>query len=191
MPTCRDIIVYALKLGKVIGANAQPTSSEAELGLAALQSFYLDLATGGMFGSLADVVASADYEAQPGQRVRALDGAVVSYPLEISDRGVTRPPYDLSLIEVFNVEAGLRTLKLFEAGRGGWIDLADIGLDDEAPLASRGVFGLAAFLATYGGFVIIFSPTLGPALQPLVRSCRMGLIGKKGGDQARGADEDA
>lgn len=188
MPTCRDIISAALKLGKVIGVNASPTASEAAFGMDALQSFYLDLAAGGMFGQLADSVVSAAYVARPGQRLRVLSGGSVTYPTELAEGGSVFPPYDLSLVEAFDVTAGTRSLKLFEAGRGEWVELVGLTLDDEAPLATRGMMGLAGCLATYGAFVAAFSPTLDGTIQPLVRSFRAAMIGKAGGDRPNYAD---
>lgn len=140
-----------------------------------------------MNGQLRDVVTSVDYEAKPGERIRALAGAAVTFPTEISDGGAVYPPYDLSLIEVFDVVAGERTMKVWEAGRGDWVDLVNIDLNSEAPLASRGLMGLAATLAASGAFGVLFTPNLDPNLAPVIKAFRRGLIGKMGGDRERAA----
>lgn len=189
MPTCRDVITLALRLGKVAGISGTPTASEVDLGLTALQSFYLDMVANGMFGQLADVVTSVPYTVKPGQRVRVLGSAAITYPTQVDEGCASFPPYDLSLVETFDVASSTRSLRLFEAGRGAWVELCNLGLSDEAPLATRGVVGLAATFATSGAFLVCFSSVLDPNLAPAVRTFRTGLIGKAGGDRQHFADD--
>lgn len=188
--TCRDIITLALRVGKVVGVSGSPTSAEAALGLEALQSFYLDLVANGMFGRLSDVSTSTAYTAKPQDRVRALASAAVTLPnFEERDGCANFPPYDLSLIEIIDVVAGQRSLKLYEAPLGGWTELCGLDLSSLAPLASRGSIGLAATFASSAAFLVAFTATLDPALAPAVRSFRGGIIGKAGADRRRLPDE--
>lgn len=185
MPTCRDVVTYSMRLSRIIGVGKQPKAAEAEAGLECLKSFYLELATGGMFGQLRDVQTSVDYAAKPGERVRALSGAAVTLPTQIDGPCGSRPPYDLSLIEVFDVDQSARSLSIWEAGRGEWVELTDLTLNSEAPLASRGLMGLAATLAASGAFAVMFTPNLDPNLAAIIKAFRRGLIGKMGGDRER------
>lgn len=188
--TCRDVITLALRIGKVTGISGALTAAEASLGLEALQSFYLDLAANGMFGRLADVQASSAFTASPGQRIRTTGGAAVTIPTTVARDGCgASPPYDLSLIEVVDVDAGTRSLKLYEAPLGGWTELCDLTLDSPAPLISRGAIGLAATFATSASFLVAFSAALDPSLAPAARSFRTGLIGKAGADRRRYTDD--
>jgi hypothetical protein len=185
MPTVRDVVTFALRLGKVVGVAASPTASEASMGVEALQSFYLQLASEGMFGRLSDLAIVVDTEGEPGRRYFASDGATITYPTEVRAGCGLRPPYDLSLIELIDTDEGTRSLKVWEAGRGAWVELVGLTPDDEAPLASRGAMGLAACLATSAAFLAIFSAQLDGTLLPLVRGFRGGLIGKGGSERDR------
>jgi hypothetical protein len=55
--SCLDIITYAMRQARVIGPGKEPKDAEAEEGLAALQSFYDELLSGGMFGRLEDTLS--------------------------------------------------------------------------------------------------------------------------------------
>jgi hypothetical protein len=188
--TCRDVISLALRIGKVVGVSGTPTAAETELGMEALQSFYLDLVANGMFGRSTDVMTSVAYEAKPGERVQTLGGAAVSVPALVS-RGCSRgklPPYDLALIEIVDVAAGTRSLKLYEAALGAWSELSGLTLDSPAPLVSRGAMGLAATFAVSGAFLVAFGGNIDPNLAPAVKTFRLGIIGKSGSEQPRLSD---
>jgi len=106
-----------------------------------------------MFGRLEDEYLEEDQDAEEGKRYLLASGVSVTAPDTIDDEGVTRPPYDLSCYETLNV-SGTRYVKLYD--RTAWVDLVGLTLADEAPLADRGVMGLAACLATSGAFLAMF-----------------------------------
>ena len=171
MATCLDIVTYAMRSLGVLGGGASPTSSEGADGLVALQSFYDELVASGMFGRLEDVFLDFDDTAQEGKRYLLDTGIVLTEPTIIdasmSVDGADRQPRDLSLYESLT-SAGVRSVRLYD--RTQWVDLIDLTLTDDAPLASRGAMGLAAAVACSGGFSDMFGATAGPAL--LGRSTR-------------------
>lgn len=157
MPTCRDIITQGLRMVRVIGLSAPLPAPMADAGLFHFQGMLDQWFSAGMFGRLTDRIESSDYEAQPWERVRALDGATVTMPQSILYEDET-PPYDLAAIEVVDVTTGAVTRHLFD--NGAWIVIGDLELGDPAPLAHRGQAGLAAAFAAYYGEM--FGRQLGP-----------------------------
>jgi len=183
MPTCRDIITYALRQAKVLASGEELSDEEAADGMVALQSLYDLWLSSGMFGRLTDVYASADYEAKERERVTAPSGVAVTIPASVTDdcSGSTRAPWDLSIIET--VVDGVRLVKLYD--RTAWVDLLDLELSDEAPLASRSAFGLAAALATSGAFLTMFAGQISRETTALARSFTTALSLKLGSTQLR------
>lgn len=183
MATCRDIITYALRIGKVIGTRAEPTAAEAEMGMVALQSLYDQWRTGGMFGRLKDVYETTDYEAGERQLVTS-DGSAITFPVTIDDDS-PRAPRDLALIEANNGSA--QVARIYD--RTGWIDLLGLTLDDAAPLADRGAYALGAALACSGGFITMFGAQIAPEAQRLSSGFIRSLAHSYGSTQDRsGAD---
>lgn len=182
MPTCRDIIIQALRMSKVIASGEEPTADEAADGMFALQSLYEAWAAGGMFGRLRDTLTATAMTAEPGQRVRALASAVVTLPIVSTDDGDDVPLFDLSAIEIIDVTAGARALYLFESARGGWSRIDALALGDEAPLAMRSRAGLAAALAS--SFVEQFGGTITAGIQRQAIQFRSSLRWKAGASVA-------
>jgi hypothetical protein len=197
--TCLDIVTYAMRQSRIIGPGREPRDAEAEEGMVALQSLYDQWRTGGMFGRLADVYLSGDANAQEGKRyyvpagvtlTDATNDYVPDYPLNdygcgcdygsgIST-GVTRQPYDVALYEVVDSSGNL-SAKLYD--RSAWVDLLDLALTDIAPLSSRNAYGLAACLATSGGFVSVFGGEPPSAISNLAAQFTRNLSSKFGSSQ--------
>lgn len=167
MTTCRDTITQALRLTKVIASGDAASADEADDGMVALQSFYDQLVTGGMFGTLRDFYKTDEYEAKEGERITAPAGVTITFPETLSDNdnGGDRVPRDLACIET--IIDGARTVKIWD--RTGWVDLLGLDLNDTAPLAERNAFGLAAALAVSGGFAAMFGSVadIGPDVRVL------------------------
>lgn len=144
MPTVRDIITRAMAKAKVISSGEVPTADEMQDGLTEFVSMFEQWATGGMFGRLTDVYESGSYEAEPGQRITLTDGGTATLPDYVED-DEQRAPYDLSYIEIIDRDAQTVERHLYEGGQ--WVAIHDLGLDDPAPLSSRGSGGLSACLA--------------------------------------------
>lgn len=143
MATCRDIITRALQQARIVPLGRAPATKEAEAGMVALQGIYDGWFASGMFGTLKDIDASGDYEANEGERITG--ATTVTKPTQIdadTDTGY-RPPYELSaIVDVTNGNNWLW------AG-GAWVDCVGLSLTDEAPLSNRDREGLSAHLATY------------------------------------------
>lgn len=187
MTTIRDVVTKALQQGRVIGVNATPTSSEAQAGLEAFQAMVDQWTADGMFGRLEDVYLEADDTAKEGRRYLLASGVTLTIPSLISGDGgdygeegntSARQPFDLALIESVT-SAGVRTVKLRD--RTAWVDLLGLGLDDDAPLASRGMTGLAACVART--YCELFGRELGPNTQMLARKFEGSLARKFGSTQ--------
>jgi hypothetical protein len=181
MPTCRDIITYAMRQTKVLASGDVPTADELSDGRIALQSLYDNWLANGMFGRLTDRYESADYTAEEGQRIIAPAGVVITIPdtIDGDPNSDTRAPRDLSVIET--LVDGVRTVKLWD--RNGWVDLLSLGDDDEAPLASRGAWGLAATLAVSGAFAAMFSGEPGSDVRMAALRFQNGVAAKFGSTQ--------
>lgn len=178
MPTCRDVIKYALWQSGIVPSGDDPEAHELDLGMVALQSLYDEWLTGSMFGTLTDRYETSDYTAEEGQRVIATAGVTVTIPETVYDYpdGEDRSPRDLSVIE--KIVAGDREAWLFD--RSGWVNLLGLEAADEAPLASRGAYGLAAALAVSGGFLSVFGGDPKPTTVELARRFQMSLSLKWG-----------
>lgn len=180
MATCRDVITRAHRMCNYTAINSTPTSPETDFALVALQSLFDGWVSAGMFGRLTDVLADADYTALEGERVVVSGGAVITIPDTYAldgDEGDDRPPYDLSLIEV--QDGATRNVWLYD--RNDWVDIAALTIDGTCPLATRGIQGLAACLATELDGPKGFIP------DTVVKSARMFLFGlsyKSGSERA-------
>lgn len=143
--TCRDIIRTALRKTGALSSGSEPTASEANDGLEALQSLYLEWVDRAVFGRLKTVKATADYVAGEGERVVS-NGFEIGFPTTVDDDCETREPADLALIMV--VTAGVEPdIRVRDANRGEWVAVNGLGLSDDAPLAGRGSDGLSSCLA--------------------------------------------
>jgi hypothetical protein len=181
MTTILDVVTLALRQGRVIGVNASPTSSEAAAGLQAFQGMIDTMISTPTFGALVDVYEIYNYTAGEGERVISPTAITVTFPDTIDDEsiGEDRPPYDLSIVET--VLAGNRTVKLYD--RTGWVTLTDLTLASDAPLASRGLTGLAACVART--YCEMFGRDLGPNTQRLAAQFMLSLSMKRGTNRAR------
>lgn len=175
--TCSDIITYAMRQARILGLGKEPKAAETEEGMVALQSLYDEWRTGGMFGRLEDVYLSSDDTAEEGKRYYTA-GYTLTAPTSVylDSFGDTRQPRDLSLYESF--DGTTQTAKLYD--RTAWVDLLDLETTDIAPLSGRGAYGLAACLATSGGFVAAFGAEPSEPVAALARHFRRNLISKVG-----------
>jgi hypothetical protein len=181
MTTCRDVILYALKQAKILAPGSEPEAEEVTDGLVAFQSLLDGWVASGMFGRLNDRYKSADYTAQPGERVTAPAGVTITIPDTVTDceEGGSRAPRDLALIET--IVDGTRTLKIWD--RTGWVSLLGLATNDLAPLASRGAWGLAAVLATSGAFAAMFGGEPSADVRQAARAFSLALSYKIGSTQ--------
>lgn len=182
MATCLDVITYALRQCKVIGLGKEAKAAEAEEGLVALQSLYDEWRTGGMFGTLEDIYLDGDDIAEEGKRYYVPSGYSLTAPTSeyLASDETTRQPRDMALYESLDSD-GTQTAKLYD--RIEWVGLLDLGLSDIAPLSGRNGYGLAACLATSGGFISAFGAEPGPAVIALARHFIRNVMGKKGSTQ--------
>jgi hypothetical protein len=191
MTTVRDVVTLALQQGRVIGINRTPTASEADRGLVAFQSMLDQWVADGMFGTLSDVYLTASDTAEEGKRYLLASGVTLTMPAIVSGQGgdygeegntTSRQILDLSLVEQVTA-AGVRSVQIWD--RTAWVVLTPLGLDDDAPLASRGVAGLAASLAKT--FCELFGGSPGQNTQMQARRFEGSLSHKFGSTQAKTA----
>lgn len=184
MATCLDIITYAMRLTRRLAMGDEPTGDEGDAGMVALQSLYDQWRTGGMFGELEDVYMEEDDTAEEGVRYFVPTGITLTAAASeyIDGDGITRQPRDLALYESMS-EAGTHTARLYD--RTEWVDLLGLELADTAPLSSRNAYGLAACLATSGGFLALFSAEPQPHVIALARQFTANLMSKSGSTQDR------
>jgi hypothetical protein len=189
MATCLDVITYAMRQCRILGLGKEPKAREAEEGMVALQALYDQWRTGGMFGTLEDIYLDGDDIGEEGKRYFVPTGYTLTAATSVyldSDE-VTRQPRDLALYEVLT-QAGAQTARLYD--RIEWVDLLGLELTDTAPLSSRNAYGLAACLATSGGFSSAFGGQEPPIqVVALARHFLRSIMGKKGSTQDRGSGE--
>jgi hypothetical protein len=178
MATCRDIITYAMRQAKVLASGDDPTADELSDGLVALQSLYDGWVSTGMFGRLTDRYESADYTAEEGQRIIAPAGVTITIPdtIDTDPNSDERAPRDLSVIET--LVNGVRAVQIWD--RTGWVSLLDLEAASQAPLASRGAWGLAATLAVSGAFATMFGGEPGPDVRMAALRFQNGVAAKFG-----------
>jgi hypothetical protein len=143
--TVRQLVTRAFRyLGLASEGIPAPLDYDADVGLQALKGLYLQFIAGGAFGVLTDVLTDADYDANENERVinSSAGSIVVTNPTTITESGVTRAPYDRSVIIV----AGGSTF-LYDADLAGWQTIETLTLNSTAPLAQRYGTALAALLA--------------------------------------------
>lgn len=182
MATCLDIITYAMRQSRILAPGKEPKANEAEEGLVALQSMYDGWRTGGMFGSLEDVYLDGDDIAEEGVRYFIPTGITLTAATSVylDSNEVTRQPRDLALYETLT-QAGTQEAKLYD--RTAWVDLLGLELSDDAPLSGRDAYGLAACLATSGGFTSMFGVEPTQATIAKARDFKRSLSSKIGSTQ--------
>lgn len=188
MATCLEVITYAMRQSRILGLNSVPKAAEAEEGLVALQSLYDEWRTGGMFGTLEDAYLTDDDTAKEGKRYFIPAGTTLTAATSEYDdgRGNTRQPRDMALYETLT-STGTHAAKLYD--RTEWVDLLGLELTDAAPLSSRNAYGLAACLATSGGFISAFGAEPSAPVVALARHFLRNVMGKMGSTQdSAGAD---
>lgn len=187
MATCLDIITYAMRQNRVLRLGKDPKDAEAQEGLVALQSLYDQWRTGGMFGTLEDVYLEDNDTAEEGKRYYVASGVTLTAPTSvyIDASNTTRQPRDLALYESF--DGTTQTAKIYD--RTEWRSLLELELSDVAPLSGRDAYGLAACLATSGGFIAAFGAEPPAPVIALARHFLRNVMGKSGTTQDRqGAD---
>ncbi len=181
MPTCADIITRALRKARVYSAGESPSADDMADGLDELQNLYEQWGSNGMFGRLADVKTSDDYEASPNERITVSDSAVITIPTAFEVDGEDYPPFDTAFIEVVDVDAASVTRYLYESG--SWVGISNLALTDEAPLAGKGRSGLSACLAL--AYAEEFGAQVGPGVARQAAAFKTGLSMKYGSDANR------
>jgi hypothetical protein len=176
MATCAQVITYALRMNRIIGSGKDPTTAELADGMIALQALYDQWRTGGMFGDLEDVYLDENDTAEEGYRYFVPTGYTLTAATSVyDDNGTTRQPRDLALYESLT-EAGTHSAKLYD--RTVWRSMTGLAQADEAPLSSRSSWGLAACLATSGGFTALFGAEPSQATIALARHFLRSLMEK-------------
>lgn len=182
MATCLDVITYAMRQARILGMGKEPKAAEEEEGMFALQSLYDEWRTGGMFGGLEDVYLTDDDTAEEGKRYYTAGFTLTdATSVYVDGLGDTRQPRDMALYETF--DGTTQTAKLYD--RTEWVDLLDLTSTDIAPLSGRNAYGLAACLATSGGFTAAFGEAARPteAVVALARHFIRNIMGKAGSTQ--------
>lgn len=188
MSTCQQIINYALRMNRIVGVGQDPKAAESAEGMIALQSLYDQWRTGGMFGALEDVYMTESDTAEEGYRYFVPTGLTLTAPTSVylDGDGITRQPRDLAMYESLT-EAGTQTAKIYD--RTAWVSLTGLVLADTAPLSSRNAYGLAACLATSGGFLANFGGQPDPGTIALARHFLRNVMSKDATTQDRSTAE--
>lgn len=187
MPTCADIITRALRKSRVYAAGETPSADDMADGLDELQNLYEQWGSNGMFGRLTDVLTADDYEASPNERITVTDSATITIPTSFEADGEDYPPYDTAFIEVIDVDGGSVTRYIYESG--AWVEISNLALVDEAPLAGKGRGGLAACLALTFAEEFGERAQVGPGVMRQAAAFKTGLSLKAGGDAMRTAPD--
>jgi hypothetical protein len=174
--TVRDLIKSGMRKAGVLASGRNPTTAEATDGLDVVQGLYDGWALGGMFGRLTEVIATEDYTAREGDRVRAETGVVVTLPTTITECGSDRAPYDLAIVVV--VQDAATQVSIYDAFAGAWVRLDGLTLDTDPPLKQRDRDGLAACVAV--AYADEFGGRVGAATQAKAATFRIALSARSG-----------
>lgn len=194
MSTNLDIIKRAMKKLHVLASGAEPTSAEAADGMEQLQSLLVELIGHGGLGRLADVVVpdgETAYTAFGWSRVKYPSGCTVTLPTYTGDTysstgsdttdygngaGYCQSFHDLAPIVTIS-SAGVPLYYVFNAYGTGWVQVNDLGQQDDFPLAAHYENGFAAMLAEY--MVDEFDGTVGADTRRQAAWCRHQLANKQ------------
>jgi hypothetical protein len=192
MATCQDLAAKAMQRLRLLSGGESPTGQEAEDILLTIQSMYDQWISDGLFGRMNDTVISSNYTANEQDRVINDGGYTVTLPTVITpivpmgsyyplypdeqiytalQTTVQRPPRDLAIIAV--VTSGATSHKIYDARLRAWVGLDNLALTDTAPLANRGLNGLASVLAEK--IADDFGATVTPGIQQEATAFRWGL----------------
>lgn len=146
-PSCRDIITEAIEETRVRAMGDTPSAEETARGLTRLQSMWNASVEQGLFGRVEEYVATADYEAEEGQRIYSA-GFTITLPTAIEDEytGEDRRPRDFAMVQVVNAATDPQ-ISLYDAHEAAWTRIDNLTLDGECPFARRYRHSLAAALA--------------------------------------------
>jgi hypothetical protein len=150
--TVQEIIRRALRRLGHLKLDDEPSPSEYDTGLEALQSVYLDLIEFG--ADLTDVIVTANYSAGENERIFNTSGSnvVITPPTTVEDLEVEanaagehlRPPRDMSVIAI--AEA-VPEVHAYDATQGAWVSVYGLTLTANAPWSNTWGQGLTALLA--------------------------------------------
>jgi hypothetical protein len=152
MATVQRVITAALrKVTKVTEGQPAPVAWDAKNALEVMNSLYAETFSRGLFGRLTAVLIEDDYEANENERITNVsdDDVTVTLPATITDDGEEeRMPRDLAVVVVTDDDDDAEpALYIYEANRGSWVSAFDLALTSYAPLSSRGIHGLACWIA--------------------------------------------
>lgn len=176
METVRDLIKAGMRKAGVLASGRDPKAAELADGLDVVQGLYDGWATNGMFGCLTEIIATEDYEAREGERVRADTGVTVTLPTTITECGEDRTPYDLAMIVV--VQDGASQVSIYDAFAGAWVRLDGLTVDTVPPLMRRDRDGLSCCVAV--AYVDEFGGNIGASTANKAASFRVSLSMRSG-----------
>lgn len=146
-PTCQEIITEALEENGSRGIGDTPSAEESARALSRLQSMWNAAVEQGVFGRVEEYLATANYEAEEGQRVYSA-GYTITLPttIEDEDTGEDRRPRDFAMIQVVNAATDPQ-ISLYDAHEAEWKRIDNLTLAGECPFGRRYRHGLVAALA--------------------------------------------
>jgi hypothetical protein len=175
--TVRDLIKTGMRKAGVLASGRDPKAAELADGLDVVQGVYDGWALGGMFGRLTEVIATEDYEAKEGERVRAEAGVTITLPTIITECGEDdRPPRDLATIVV--VQDAAPQVNVYDAFVGAWVRLDSLTVDSVPPLMQRDRDGLGCCVGV--AFADEFGGPVGAATQSKAASFKLSLSARTG-----------
>lgn len=149
---CLDIITRAMRRIGVLAAGQLPTDDETEDALEALKAIFLRAVSEGALGELSDVLAeTGDFEAEEFTRVFRYDAETTSITLPeiVTDdcTGEARAPRDKAVIAIADQFTASTVTYIYDGDEKQWLPVETMTATSKAPLASRDVTGIAAYLA--------------------------------------------
>lgn len=141
MTSVTDTIKSAYRRSGVLAAGVNVDSTNMGVGLEQLQGMYQGFVGTRLFGELELVtLTSANaYTAVPWTRVLNTAGAAVTYPVTVQnpDDGETQAPDDGAIVVVSNSTSHSPDVRIYDAYLANWQQIANLGLNDYAPMTFR------------------------------------------------------
>jgi len=147
-PTCQEIVAEALEENGARGLGDTPDAHEIDRGVKRLQALWNAAVEQGVFGRVTEYYATANYEAEEGQRVFS-GGHTITLPTAIEDLDSEtnyRRPRDFAMIQVVNASTDPQ-ISLYDAHEAEWKRIDNLTKDSECPFGRRFRHGLVSALA--------------------------------------------
>jgi hypothetical protein len=146
LTTNADIVRRAMRQMGVLAAGQEPEGADASDAMERLSGLITGLPGLTLNARWRERATSAAYTARESDRITVTAPGAVTLPVTVSDPACgSRPPRDLARVQIIGgANAGLW---IYIAGKGAWVKVDALSLNDDFPFGKEDEEGIAAQLA--------------------------------------------